>query len=256
MINILPLFQKYHKEEVLEFVKMFDDKSIYSLIYRALLIYCDDYGIAVGGSKKRYFYGNKNEIYTILTFIGDKDGHELIQEEIQKGLENIFIEMKNLSSGSVKEKLQKIIDEGWRKLDKSNWKYYLVKYGDIWDEEYYTFSFGNQDIKSSILVNCYQARSSNSKYMNAYYKPIIKEFPKYAYCDVTTEDERSVIKLKNGIEIRLQESGFEIIADKNDSELNEFIGNESNIIPFNNELFDEKDDYVEMGIKLIKSLKS
>ncbi len=255
LINILPLFEKYDKKEIVKFIKMLEhnneDKTMYSLFYRALLIFSGDYGIFVGGSKYRYFYGNSNEIYAILTYSEKENGHlQHSVDVIQKGIEQIFIRLKNIDDNDFVSKLKQIINDNYNTLDKNSWIYYLAKYEQIWqDENYYTFSFGNQDKNSLTAVNHYQARAANSKFINIFYKIIKNLLPNDVMCNYVSDEDDNFITLKNKeIKIKIEESGFKIITNKNK---NISINN----IEFNNKLFNENDDYIERFVKLVNKIK-
>ena len=68
-------------------------------------------------------------------------------------------------------------------------------------------------------------------------------------CDYVSDEDDNLITLKsNEIKIKIEESGFKIITNKNKN-----ISFDN--IKFNDKLFNENDDYVERFVKLLNEIK-
>lgn len=263
--NLLELIEENSNKSI-EFVKILNNSSYYSLIYRAMLSF-ENYGINVGNSRvgDRFFYGESDRIYDIVTYTTNIE----IQRKIKKAFKKIYSKLEETDFRDIKNILNNIINENIKVLPKSGWLYNILKYEDIWELSYerctnkknpviYTFAIKNiNDFGiDNVEIASFSKKSTNSRHINSYYKPILKYYnlKKEQEC-YTTNDDNGKIILDNGIIIKMVKEGFQIFSIDKANKIKELL-NVKNfedereiLIKYNNEL-----DYIEQAKNLIDKI--
>ena len=263
--NLLELIEE-NSNKIINFVKILNNNSYYTLIYRAMLSF-EDYGINVGNSRigDRFFYGESDRIYDIVTYTTNIE----IQRKIKVAFKKIYNKLQETDFGDIKNTLNNIIDENIKVLPKNEWLYNILKYEDIWELSFersinknnpvvYTFAIKNiNDFGiDNVEIASFSRKSTNSRHINPYYKPILKYYnlKKEQEC-YTTNDDNGKIILDNGIIIKMIKEGFQIFSiDKADRikelfNVKNFDAEGGILIKYNKQL-----DYIEQEKNLIDKI--
>lgn len=99
----------------------------YSVRIIQAMLSIGDYGIKYGGSflGDRYFYGNKEQWYEILTYPGDS--------AYRKVLYDFVWSYQNSDAKTIVNALDEIIETNLKYIDKTDWRYCLIKYSSTLD---------------------------------------------------------------------------------------------------------------------------
>lgn len=121
LFNILPYIRKYDCEYLISNLEALFTRENGPKIVQGLLS-VGNYGIFIGRSiyGDRYFYGCLNDWYSILTYNGDDNYTKIICDFI-----NQYEEAK---ADTVQGALKELIDNNLQGIDKSDWRYTIVKY--------------------------------------------------------------------------------------------------------------------------------
>ena len=257
--NIIDLIE-YNKIDITKFASILNEKVYYQLLFRTMISF-DDYGIPIGGSSQgnRFLYGNTNSFYDILTYNNDKN----IQNKIQNILKNIF-ESINGKNIDIKILLNNIISKNIDNLPKSNWRYNVAKYAEISELSFERIDDVDSEIlyifalnKNWMNISTFSKRSANSRHINPFFKPILKQYdikkPKDCY---STKDDNGEIRLNNNIIIKIDNNNFVISSRKMQEELKSIF--ESDQITEKGDIFvsyDNKYDYVEQLKQIVDKIK-
>ncbi len=224
LTNFIDLIKEY-PNEMEQFISIFEDEENIINIYRAMLS-INDYGIDVGKRQYRYFYGDGNDLYNIMTFDNDKD-------TIKSTLNELFNKYEK-EEGTLKEKIENIMQKNLSNYEKTDWQYYLIKYKLIWqrkeiDKEGNITNYlpDNKNIlifndsfdgKNSLKICTLTKTTFKSRHISPYYKAIFNQYNLIFNDCYSTEDDYGRIALKNGIYIEINENGFivEMIDSKKD----------------------------------------
>lgn len=151
LFNILPYIQKYDYKKLISKLEVLFTRENGPKIVQGLLS-VGDYGIFIGRSiyGDRYFYGCLNDWYSILTYNGDDNYTKIICDFI-----NQFEEAK---ADYVQGALKELIDNNLQGIDKSDWRYTIVKYestvsvnNGYVDKPYIIFAMEIYDDSSRVL---------------------------------------------------------------------------------------------------------
>lgn len=241
-------------KELPEFV--FSLKDIWSvdnesLIVRSMLT-IDDYAMNIGycALGKRYFFGDKNNWYTILTNLGEN------ADQIKRILP-IFLKKFNTAIGDTPvSKLNSIIDEYLASGIKKDWRYYFIKYPQMTSEN-----------NLYAWVNDFELRSLNRNtllgyHINPYVRTLANIIDDKAICFInycySQYDIKSPLKLTNNVMLHSIEDGWRIELPENLtlSEESKSFFNLECISDSNNYLLKEDgtSDRIEIALAFVKEL--
>ncbi|MCR5729737.1 MAG: DUF262 domain-containing protein [Ruminococcus sp.] len=128
------------------------------------LLSVGDYGIKVGSTYlgDKYFYGNKNRWYEILTYPGGKNYTSILSDFISQYQDN--------EEQYIEDALHFIAAENLKHIDASDWRYCLIKYPSTIKNaneiSYSNLVFAFEYIYNSGIHRCHRM---NGKTLNAYH---------------------------------------------------------------------------------------
>ena len=253
--NFINIIEK-NPTEFNEFIEIFDNSHYYVDIYRILLLF-EDYGIDAGSKD---FYGDGNSVYNVITYEPQSGINK-----VKLALEKFFNEYLKYKTENIEQTLNNIIENNLSNLDKENWRYYLVKYKQIWlnsenePEERYSFILNRNDngeVQDNINIGYLNKKMIYSWHINMYYKMIVSQYDLNFKDCYTKDEDNGIISLKNGITIELMYNGFKISIYKEESKkkLNKLM--DYSVIDNNLYMvdFDENMDIIEQEQYLMNKL--
>lgn len=175
----------------------------------AALLSISDYGVKLGGSflGDRYFYGNKDRWYEVISYSGGAVHRNTIVELIQQFGSN--------AHSTITEKLQDIAKCNLSSIDKDDWRYCLVKYPSTIKELYEITNrnvvFVFEKTGSTTILHRMNGSTLNAKHVVPEYIEAIRQLGK----DSTTEicgqnsDDLGSIKLtcRQGLSVSIANDG-------------------------------------------------
>ena len=177
--------------------KQIDEKGS-NLIIRALLSH-GDIGIEIGGSQMgaRYYFGNKDNWYTTLTYF---------QDNIKTTLSAFIANYISRGQGTCVQKLNAIIKDYLQNDVPKDWRYYFIKYESIVDSNcIYTWAndFEVQKLFGSTL---------SSEHINPYVEAVALGIGNSTICSVDNCYGQTVVltplRLKHNLNIYSKEKGW------------------------------------------------
>lgn len=245
-------FIEQKPDKIKRFIEMFETTNLYNLIYRAFLS-INDYGIDI--RRDKYFYGNSKEnMYDIITYKDSKN--------IKSIIDILFKKYSSKNYDKYEDFLQEIINENIKKLEKSNWRYAIVRSEELFAEQEnhdYILSVKTDEhlVKNNVNVNYLTGHKNNSKHINIYYIPLIKKYNlKESECYTKNKDRYGAIVLnENDIKIEMIDRGIKIETKIYKDRIKQMIPNaiyekEYLIIEYNNE-----EDYITQIISAIEKIR-
>lgn len=184
--NILDWIQKT-KQDIAPIIEAIFEKTDYRLVAQALLTK-KDYGYNIGGSHfgNRYYYGAKNDWYTILTTKGY--GYDEL-------LSDFLDDYNQRSEDTTEKKLQAMVDAYVARGEFRDWVYYALKYKSIFDNPKLIFSFSNANL------DCYKVHRLNGATLNAYHIMML-------YVEIANQLEDKICKVEDCYALNAEEGAL------------------------------------------------
>ena len=242
-----------------------------SFITRSLLS-IGDYSVHTSDSKlgRLYFFGKSDKWYRLF-------GEEIFGEEKEKLKEIIKIFFGNLISNSeesIQDKMQKLIDEAIKAIEKKKttkqWEYYFLKYPKITNNDCNNYIFKNQASTDTnhfikgLMAEYIDGPTIKSSHINILHKAVTESKEvnkeKVKNCGWVQNYKESSICCKNGIKLYFKSNNWEIkVPEDIDIEhllktfkLEEESKDEDNIIY--SLKADKSCDLVELAIQIINKM--
>lgn len=174
----------------------------YSLIVRALLT-VGDYSLEIGNSALgiRYFFGNSDYWYTVLTLKGERS------KNVEDKVEGLIQKYQATKGSNPTDKLNKIVSNWLSANTVLNWEYYFIKYPQMTTGALNLFAWKNDfEIRSLTGMNLV------SYHINPYVKTVCLIINDKQICDVAAcygrWSEESPLVVTNGVRLYSKEKGW------------------------------------------------